>query len=130
MRRFLLPVAALALAVATAACSGSSTAPSGSPVAASTDPNAPTIVAKDIKFEQASYTVPSGRAFTLVLDNRDGAPHNIVIAPDAGFGQKLFEGEVFSGPATKPYSVPALAAGTYYFRCEVHQDMKGTLVAQ
>ncbi len=28
------------------------------------------------------------------------------------------------------YQVPALAAGTYTFVCEVHPDMKGTITAQ
>ncbi len=129
MRRLVLPIALLALALALAACSQSA-APSASSAAASSDPNAPTIVAKDLKFEQASYQVPAGKPFTLSFDNRDSAPHNVVIASDEGFGQKLFEGEVFGGPAVKPYSVPALAAGTYYFRCAVHPDMKGTIVAK
>jgi plastocyanin len=130
MRRFLLPIAGLALTLALTACSQSGGLPSGSTAPASSDPNAPSIVAKDLKFEQASYQVPAGKTFTLTFDNRDSAPHNVVIASDEGFGSKLFEGEVFGGPAVKPYSVPALAAGTYYFRCEVHQDMKGTLVAK
>jgi plastocyanin len=130
MRRTFLPLAGLLLAVAAAACSGSSSSPSASSAPASADPNAPTIVAKDIKFEQSSYQVPAAKPFTLTFDNRDGAPHNIVIAKDEGFGDKVFAGEVFSGPATKPYSVPALAAGSYFFRCEVHPEMKGTLVAK
>jgi plastocyanin len=130
MRRFLAPIAGLALALALAACSQSAAPASGSTAPASSDPNAPTIVAKDIKFEQASYDVPAGKPFTLSLDNRDSVPHNVVIASDQGFGSKLFEGEIFGGPAVKPYSVPALAAGTYYFRCAVHPDMKGTLVAK
>ena len=28
------------------------------------------------------------------------------------------------------YAVPALAAGTYPFICEVHPDMKGTITAE
>jgi plastocyanin len=130
MRRLLLPIAGLLLALAASACSQANGGPAASAAPASSDPNAPTIVAKDLKFEQSSYQVPAGKAFTLTLDNRDGAPHNVVIAKDGGFGDKVFEGEVFSGPAAKPYSVPALAAGSYYFRCAVHPDMQGTLVAK
>jgi plastocyanin len=32
--------------------------------------------------------------------------------------------------ATVTYSVPALTAGSYPFICEVHPDMKGTIVAE
>jgi plastocyanin len=129
MRRLILPLAGLVLAVATAACSGSSGAPAASGPAASADPNAPSIVARDLRFEQSTVDVPAGSAFTLVFDNRDGAPHNVAIAKDDGFGQKVFEGEIFSGPAQRSYSVPALTAGSYFFRCDVHPDMKGTLLA-
>jgi plastocyanin len=36
---------------------------------------------------------------------------------------------VFSGPSARLYAVPALPAGTYQFRCDVHQQMTGTIVA-
>jgi plastocyanin len=41
----------------------------------------------------------------------------------------LFEGVVFSGSATRWYPVPALTPGTYHFRCDVHANMVGMLVA-
>jgi plastocyanin len=130
MRRFLLPLAGLVLAVTAAACGSANGADSRSVAPASSDPNAPTIVARDLKFEQSSYAIPAGAAFTLTFDNRDGMPHNVSIAKDAGFGQSVFQGEIFGGPGSKAYAVPALAAGTYFFRCDVHPEMKGTLVAK
>ena len=39
-------------------------------------------------------------------------------------------GEIFSGPGQKTQSVPALAAGSWFFRCDVHPDMQGTIVAE
>jgi plastocyanin len=27
------------------------------------------------------------------------------------------------------YDIPALKAGTYYFRCDLHPDMRGAIVA-
>lgn len=128
MRRPLLFLSGLAIALAIAAC-GQATG--GAPsAAASSDPNATTIVARDLRFEQSSYTAPAGRAFTVVFDNRESVPHNVTIAKDDGFGQKVFEGEIFSGPGSRTYSVGPLAAGTYPFRCDVHPDMKGTLVVR
>jgi plastocyanin len=32
--------------------------------------------------------------------------------------------------ATSDQVVPALKAGTYFFRCDVHHDMTGTIVAK
>ena len=41
----------------------------------------------------------------------------------------LFRGEIFSS-GSKVYDVPALEAGTYFFRCDVHPDMTGTITAK
>jgi len=41
----------------------------------------------------------------------------------------VFEGVLFSGPATRWYPVPALAPGTYQFKCDLHANMTGSLVA-
>jgi plastocyanin len=32
--------------------------------------------------------------------------------------------------AKSDLAVPALAAGSYFFRCDVHHDMTGTIVAK
>jgi hypothetical protein len=42
----------------------------------------------------------------------------------------VFAEEPFGGPRTVVYSVPALDAGTYYFRCDLHTEMKGTIEAR
>ncbi|HEU4673872.1 MAG TPA: cupredoxin domain-containing protein [Candidatus Limnocylindrales bacterium] len=124
-RSVLLAVASLAVAVSAAACGGANGAQS-SP-SATTDPGAPRIVAADLKFGPAP-SVTAGTAFGLVFENRDGAPHNVAIASDGGFSSVVFRGDVVTG-STVTYQVPALAAGTYWFRCDVHPDMTGTLVA-
>ena len=69
----------------------------------------------------------AGTPFGLVFENREGAPHNVTILD--GRGVELFVGEVFGGPGWRSYAVPALAAGEYGFRCDVHPTMTGTLVA-
>ena len=40
----------------------------------------------------------------------------------------LFQGEQFPGVATQEYQVPALDPGTYYFHCDVHATMNGSVV--
>jgi plastocyanin len=130
MKRLTLAFGLVALAAVLAACSGASAAPATSdPSAAPATPagDAVTIVAKDIKFQQADVAVTADKPLSVVFDNQDGAPHNIKIS-DAS-GAPVFTGEIVS--ATKvTYAVPALGAGTYTFICEVHPDMKGTITAQ
>jgi len=116
------------LLLALAACS-SATADNGSAApAGSYPPGTPTITAKDIAFTQHQVEAPADKGFTLVFQNVDGAPHNVAIVRD-GSGT-AFTGEVFTGPREVAYSVPALAPGTYTFRCDVHPDMTGTLVVR
>jgi plastocyanin len=87
------------------------------------------ISAANLAFDRSELVVPADVAVGLVFENRESAPHNIAIYADDSAGQALFVGEVFSGPASRLYRLPALAAGTYFFRCDVHQDMTGSLVA-
>ena len=44
-------------------------------------------------------------------------------------GANVFKGEIVSSTKVT-YSVPALAAGSYPFFCEVHPDMKGTITVE
>jgi plastocyanin len=128
MKRLTLTFGLLALAAVLAACSGASAgAPSPAAPAGSPSADAVTIVAKDMKFVPTAVPVKAGAAFDLVFDNQDGAPHNISIS-DAS-GKTVFKGEIVSSKKAT-YAVPALAAGTYGFICEVHPDMKGTITAQ
>ena len=62
----------------------------------------------------------------IEFDNNDaGIPHNLEIQ-DAS-GASMFRGQIITGPAMAMYQVPALAAGTYTFVCDVHPNMTGTL---
>jgi plastocyanin len=125
----------LAAALVVVAACGSSGASGGgaqgyaSPPA-SLDASSPALAAKGIKFDKSELDVPAGAAFTLVFDNQEGVGHNVSIYQTATYGgTRMFEGVVFSGPSTRWYPVPALAAGTYEFRCDVHPNMTGKLVA-
>lgn len=129
-------VAGLVLAAASlalAACSSAAPTPAGptaAPSASAGAGDAPTVVARDLRFDTTELEVPAGEAFSLVLDNQEAPPHNIAIYADASASRPLFVGEIFSGPASRTYTVPALAPGSYLFRCDVHPDMQGTVVAR
>jgi plastocyanin len=132
MKRLALSLGLVALAVITAACSGGSGGATVSPAASAPAASAPAgdaivVTAKDLKFSTASITAPAGEPFQIVLDNQEGAPHNIAIK-DAS-GAVVFKGEVVASKQVTN-NIPALAAGAYEFLCEVHPDMKGTLTAE
>ncbi len=134
MQRFLLGLGLVVLSAVTIACSGTAAAPpSGSPSTPPASPGAPTdgaplvVVAKDLVFEPKELVIPAGTPAEIVLDNQDEAPHNIAIKD--GAGETVFKGKIV-GKERVTNAVPALAAGTYTFWCEVHPDMVGTITAK
>lgn len=118
---------AMAVAVLIAACQGTALGFDRPP--ASLDPESPTISAIDIAFDRSEVVVPAGRPFTLVFENREALSHNVSIYADLSLRDRKFEGALFGGPATRWYPVPALAAGTYVFVCDLHPNMEGRIVA-
>ena len=126
MKRILLALGLVALAAISAACSSASaqTLPSG-PV----NPDGPTIVAKGMSFVSAPVEVRAGENFTVHFDNQDSAPHNVAIYTDSSASTAISVGEIVAS-GSKDQVVPALKAGTYFFRCDVHHDMTGTIVAK
>jgi plastocyanin len=53
--------------------------------------------------------------------------HNIAIYTDSSLGTNLFPGEIVTGPAAVDYRIPPLEPGTYYFHCDVHPTMQGSV---
>lgn len=83
------------------------------------------------RFATGSLTAPAGMPFALRFDNREALPHNVSIYADATASRSLFIGATFAGPRTRSYAVPALEAGSYFFRCDVHPTtMTGTLATE
>ncbi len=83
------------------------------------------------KFVQASLEAPAGQAFDIEFENGDtGTMHNFSIYTDDSATKSLYTGQFFSS-GTQTEHVPALDAGTYYFRCDVHPTtMYGDLTVQ
>jgi plastocyanin len=114
----------VALALAAAGCGGTTVSTQLGTVSGGFE-----ISAANLAFNRSELVVPANVAVGLVFENRESAPHNIAIYAGDSAGQALFVGEVFSGPGSRLYRLPALAAGSYFFRCDVHQNMTGSLVA-
>jgi plastocyanin len=88
-----------------------------------------TVVAQGIAFDTSEIDLPADAPTTITFDNQDaGVPHNIAIYDDSSLSQNLFTGEIVTGPGTAQYQVPALPAGEYYFHCDVHPNMSGSVV--
>ena len=87
------------------------------------------LTAFDFKFDKDCLAAPTGQAFTIDFKNLDrGIPHNVAIYEDETVHKVLFKGELVDGPGEKTYSVEALSAGTFFFRCDPHPEMNGTFV--
>ena len=125
-------VTTLGLAVLAAVAIGCSSATASAPPPASAgpvDPNAPVIVAQNNVFTPATLTVAADKAFSLTLDNKDAAPHNVAIFKNSSAVESISIGEIVTS-TTATQQVPALAAGEYFFRCDIHKEMTGTIVAE
>jgi plastocyanin/uncharacterized membrane protein len=82
----------------------------------------------DQSFDTEILRMSAGASQGLAFLNEDeGVPHNIAIYTDDAAGESLFVGETIVGPRSVTYDVPALDPGEYYFRCDVHPVMDGTL---
>ena len=125
MKRLVPVLGLMAVALVLVACSSTNAAPSGPPK--SVDPNALQISSKDLKFSTDKLVAPAGKPFQIVYDNQEAAPHNVAIYTDQSASRKVFVEDPFGGPKKVVYDVPAIAAGSYFFRCDIHPDMKGTL---
>jgi plastocyanin len=91
-----------------------------------------TVTAQGLAFDTKTLTIPADTPTKLTFDNNDaGTPHNVAIYPSSSdLSTPLFRGDIVTGPATATYDVPALKAGSYYFHCDVHPTMNGTVTVQ
>lgn len=86
------------------------------------------LVAKGIAFDKAALEFPAGKVVDVHLRNDDSTIHNFAMFGDEAHANVAFRGDTFSGPnADKHYLFTAPAPGTYFFHCDVHPTMKGTV---
>lgn len=90
------------------------------------------VVGRDLRFDVNTLSIPAGTPFAIVFDNRDEAvPHNLALyrsGPPAA--DRVAMSPIAPGPTTQRLEVGSLAAGRYFYQCDVHPTtMTGTLVA-
>jgi plastocyanin len=87
------------------------------------------MTASGLEFDTGCIEVPAGEPFTIAFGNEDPDQHNVAIYPSAEeLTNPLFRGDIIGGPDTIEYDVPTLDAGEYYFQCDVHPTMNGSVV--
>lgn len=130
MRR-LVPHLAL-LALLAVACGGGGGKDDGGTAAPPCTPSGSTLTVtiKDLRFDKDCLAAPAGQPFTIKVDNKDGDQHNLAIYTSSAADKNLFRGDIKPGPAILTYKAPALKAGRYYFRCDVHPETNGTFIVQ
>ncbi len=87
-----------------------------------------TVTAQGLQFDTDRIALPAGAPSTIHFENNDaGIQHNIAIFTDSSLGTTLFRGDIVTGPAAIDYGIPPLDPGTYYFQCDVHPTMNGSV---
>jgi len=149
MRRwFTLPAVLFALALTVSACStakdtgfppiaaASSASASPSASAPTTPVTAVTLIGKDIKWDLSQLLFKANEKITVTVDNQDttlSVPHNFGLFTNAArtADKEIYKPAKDVAPGQKfDYVVPALKAGTYFFQCDIHTSMNGTVTVK
>ena len=124
MKPFLL--ALTVLAVLLAACGGEPAASESEVCLAPVD-GVITLSADNLQFNANCLELPAGTEVTISFTNLDTESHNLAIYTDDTTDTQLWIGDIISGGESIEYTVPALDAGTWYFECNVHPAMNGSV---
>jgi len=89
------------------------------------------LLAKSVAFDVKALRLPAGRPLVVRLQNEDaGIFHNVAFYRDPQAGDLVARGKLFDGPLTRDYRFAAFTPGRYFFQCDLHPWMNGTLEAE
>ena len=128
----LLVTASLVLAACAGGDEGASPAPSDDNTAGGTVSvvdGTVDISAADLAFDANVIQATAGEAFTVSFTNNEAVPHNFSVYTEEG-GEAIATGEIITEGVTDEVEIEALEPGEYYFVCDLHPEMNGTIVVE
>ena len=89
------------------------------------------VAAEGLAFDTEEIVLVAKEQTSIDFENADaGAQHNIAIYEDDSAAGEIFKGELITGPDSITYEFEAPPKGEYYFRCDVHPDMDGSVTSE
>lgn len=88
------------------------------------------VAAANVAFDTNEITLTAGEQETITFVNEDTVQHNIAIYESEAAEEEIFVGDVIPGGQEITYEFEAPKAGEYYFQCDVHPSMNGTVTVQ
>jgi plastocyanin len=88
------------------------------------------LTASGVAFDKDTLELKAGEETTLPFNNDDTVEHNLAIYEDDTATKDLFKGEITPAGSSTDYEIPALDKGDYFFRCDIHPSMSGSVVVE
>lgn len=96
----------------------------------STQATGQVLSASGVAFNTDELDFVAGKETVLPFNNEDSVAHNFSIYEDESASKDLFKGAEVPPGSSTDYNIPALKAGNYYFHCDIHPAMNGTVVVK
>lgn len=88
------------------------------------------VSAANVQFDTDTIELKAGEEASIKFVNEDSVEHNIAIYEDDSAKQDIFVGDIIPGGQEITYSFKAPEKGEYYFQCDVHPGMNGTVTVE
>ena len=90
------------------------------------------VTAQALAFDKKTVEVTAGQPFTIKLDNKDTAVHNLhIYTAKGGTSIAVTDPQAVPAGSTGTLTTTITQPGTYYFQCDFHPEtMNGTLTVK
>jgi plastocyanin len=88
------------------------------------------ITAASLAWDEDTLAASAGEPLTITVENEDTTVHNFSIYEDDSLAKELYIGEDAPPNGSVEEKVDPLKKGEYYFQCDYHPSMNGSLVVE